>query len=193
MSTDSLFMSTVFLPACLLLGNVYTLITSGVFERLSVYSPFKHQSSFSLILSSTTACHPHTKHKISFFFTVIAWFLIPHIPSSKDWNSGQIFGEGAPSWDRLAVKILGHLRHRFWRLGHETGRKRSSFKVVCVATIKRKKLKRLIFRSAVGEARPSSVVATQIAGIIFSLPSWGIDGMLKVGEIGIKICSLCMT
>lgn len=94
MSTDGLFMSTVFLPACLQLGSVYTLITSGVFQGLSVYSPFEHQSGFSLISSSTTACHPHTKHKISIFFTVIAWFLIPRSPSSQDWSSGQVFFGG---------------------------------------------------------------------------------------------------
>lgn len=46
---------------------LHTLITSGVFQGLSVYLPLKHHSSFSLIPSSTTAFHPHTKHKISIF------------------------------------------------------------------------------------------------------------------------------
>lgn len=43
------------------------------------------------------------------------------------------------------MKILDRERHRFVRLGSGTGRKRSSLKVVCVATIKSKKLKRLSF------------------------------------------------
>lgn len=64
------------------------------------------------------------------------------------------FREGRSSRDCWAVKILGWERRRFGRLGSGTGRKWSSLKVVCVATIKSKKLKRLSLRP------PSSVICS---------------------------------
>lgn len=51
------------------------------------------------------------------------------------------------------MKILGRERRRFWRLGSGAGREGSSLKVVCVATIKSKKLKRLSVGMAAAEAR----------------------------------------
>lgn len=68
------------------------------------------------------------------------------------------FREGRSSRDCWAVQILGWERRRFGRLGSGTGRKWSSLKVVCVATIKSKKLKRLSLRP------PSSVICSVLRG-----------------------------
>lgn len=72
------------------------------------------------------------------------------------------------------MKILGRERPRFGRLGSGTRRKGSSLKVVCVATIKSKKLKRLSF-SAPAEASPLSAVVSNLLCAVREA-CWGLDG-----------------
>lgn len=139
------------------------------FRDPSVHSPFNRQSSFSLIPPPPSVRHSHTKHKISgFFSTVIAWFLIPRTPSSQDWSCSQILGRGGHPG------MLGERRFQSGRgadlggLEAEPGSKRSSLKVVCFATIKSKKLKRLSLQL------PSCVICSALrceGGLLG--PGWG--------------------
>lgn len=119
------------------------------FRDPSVHSPFNHQSSFSLIPTPHPPWHssPIQNTRFQFFHCNCLVFNSTH-PIKPRLELQPDFGEGRSSGDCWAAKILGRERRRFGRLGSGTGRKRSSLKVVCVATIKSEKLKRLSLRPA---------------------------------------------
>ena len=118
------------------------------FREPSVHSPFSRHFGFSLISSPSLGTPlPHKTQDFNFFSHCnclvfnSAQSIAPRLEAQPDCGC-VCGGVGHPGtvWG-IAGKILGRERRRFGELGCGTGRKGTSRKVVCAATIKSKKLK----------------------------------------------------